>query len=356
MNFKKIIALVLALSLCAATFSACGNKDASIPEGMKYASPASADYKFFVPSAWTPEEQNPTGVLLAKAEDNSSVSIQKTAFDSSYTSVDFYFRTEYFQDLSATLKNLKLLEEECATENQTFGKNEIAAAKYVYTAESDGAVYKIMQYFSVYENELYILTYNANESVFSEHLEDVSDIVKNFVFTNEDHKGIEVKEDEADSENEAEAPEGMQLITSKFLDSKLYVPESWTPVSMTGTLIAKAADNSNVSLQKMTPGGSYQNADDYFRKGYYEKYILTTFQNAVLLEDECNTENEPFGKDEVGSVKYVYTVESDGKTYKIMQYFSVNSGYLYILTYTAEESLFESHLEEVSSIVKNFEY
>ena len=39
-----------------------------------------------------------------------------------------------------------------------------------------------------------------------------------------------------------------------------------------------------------------------------------------------------------------------------MQYFSVNSGYLYILTYTAQESLFSEHLEEIQSIVTNFVY
>ena len=39
-----------------------------------------------------------------------------------------------------------------------------------------------------------------------------------------------------------------------------------------------------------------------------------------------------------------------------VQYFSVTSGYLYILTYTAQEALFSEHLEEVHSIVTNFVY
>ena len=41
-------------------------------------------------------------------------------------------------------------------------------------------------------------------------------------------------------------------------------------------------------------------------------------------------------------------------TYKILQYFTLNGGYLYIFTYTAAESVFSEHLEEVSSMVQNF--
>ena len=150
-----------------------------------------------------------------------------------------------------------------------------------------------------------------------------------------------------------EIPDGMQLVTSEFMDSKFFVPIDWTAEITTGTLVAKAEDNSNVSVQKMTPSGSYSSADDYFRTDYLPK-ITSTFKNVVLLEEECSIENQTFGKEGNGAVKYVYTVESDGSTYKIMQYFSVYSGYLYILTYTAEESVFADHLEDVSSIVKNF--
>lgn len=152
-----------------------------------------------------------------------------------------------------------------------------------------------------------------------------------------------------------EIPEGMQLITSDYLDSKFFVPKDWTPEITTGTLVAKASDNSNVSIQKMALSGTYNSADDYFRTDYLPK-ITSTFKNVVLLEEECSTENQKFGSVNNYAVKYVYTVESDGSVYKIMQYFSIYSGYLYIMTYTAEQSVFSKHLEEVSEIVTNFVY
>ena len=153
-----------------------------------------------------------------------------------------------------------------------------------------------------------------------------------------------------------EIPDGMQLVTSDYMDSKFFVPSDWTPEITTGVLVAKAADNSNVSIQKMTPAGSYSSADAYFREDYFKK-LQSTYAKVVLLEEECSTENQTFGTvKNPNTVKYVYTVESDGSTYKILQYFSVTSGYLYILTYTAQESLFSEHLEEVHSIVTNFVY
>ena len=152
-----------------------------------------------------------------------------------------------------------------------------------------------------------------------------------------------------------EIPEGMQLITSEYLDSKFFVPKDWTPEITTGTLVAKASDNSNVSIQKMAISGTYNSADDYFRTDYLPK-ITSTFKNVVLLEEECSTENQKFGTVGNYAVKYVYTVESDGSVYKIMQYFSINSGYLYIMTYTADQTLFSEHLEDVYKIVNNFVY
>jgi hypothetical protein len=152
-----------------------------------------------------------------------------------------------------------------------------------------------------------------------------------------------------------EIPNGMQLVSSDYIDCKFFVPDDWTPEITTGVLVAKASDNSNVSLQKMTARSEYKTLDEYFREDYFKK-LQSTYAKITLLEEECSTETQKFGKTNNFAVKYVYTVESDGTVYKIMQYFSYDSGYLHILTYTAQEALFSEHLEEVGSIVNNFVY
>ena len=165
--------------------------------------------------------------------------------------------------------------------------------------------------------------------------------------------------------NDSEIPEGMQLVSNEFTSYEFYVPEDWTVnTSIDGFLSAKTNDNSNVSVQTMTWSNNYESLDAYFRSEYFKK-LETTFKSVTLIEDECSTENQTVGVQKNPAAKYVYTVKSDDATYKIMQYFSYNAGYLYMITYTGkigdtvngEEKTvdyFADHLEEVSSIIDNF--
>ncbi|MBQ9747580.1 MAG: hypothetical protein IJV98_02235 [Clostridia bacterium] len=165
---------------------------------------------------------------------------------------------------------------------------------------------------------------------------------------------------------ESEIPDGMQLVENEFVSYKFYVPDDWlVDTTKDGFLCAKASDNSNVSVQTMTYSGNYTSLSEYFRTDYFKK-LETTFKSVTLLEEESSEENQTVGTAKNPAVKYVYLVESDGATYKIMQYFSYNAGYLYAITYTGkvkdtavngetvEVTYFADHLEEVSSIVANF--
>ena len=180
---------------------------------------------------------------------------------------------------------------------------------------------------------------------------------------------------------ESDVPEGMQLVENEFVNYEFYVPTDWTPdTSIDGFLSAKANDNTNVSVQTMTWSNQYSSLDVYFREDYFKK-LESTFKDITLLEEECSIENQTVGVQKNPAGKYVYTVGSDDATYKIVQYFSYNAGYLYIITYTGKISdkvkvkekveeegeekvkekveektveYFEDHLEELSSIIDNF--
>ena len=166
---------------------------------------------------------------------------------------------------------------------------------------------------------------------------------------------------------ESEIPDGMQLVDNEFVNYTFYVPDDWTPdTTIDGFLSAKANDNTNVSVQTMTWSNQYgsRELDKDFREDYFKK-LESTFKDITLLEEECSIENQTVGVQKNSAVKYVYTVGSDDATYKIVQYFSYNAGYLYIITYTGKISdkvngeekaveYFEDHLEELSSIIDNF--
>ncbi len=191
MKLKKIISLALALMMSALLFTSCG-ETSDVPDGMQLVDSEFVNYKFYVPADWIPDTSI-DGFLSAKTGDNSNVSVQVMTWDNRYESLDAYFRSDYLTKLTSTFKAVTLLENESSTQNQTVGTAKNPAAKYVYTVESDGAVYKILQYFTYNAGQLYIITYTGKISdtvngetkefsYFEDHLEEVSAIVQNFVF------------------------------------------------------------------------------------------------------------------------------------------------------------------------------
>ncbi len=191
MNFKKAASFATAAALSALLLCSCG-KESNVPDGMQLVTNDFASYEFFVPSDWTPDTEI-DGFLRARAGDNSNVSVQTMTWSNQFTSLDEYFRSDYFKKLETTYKTITLLEEECDIETATVGTVKNSAAKYVYTIESDGAIYKLMQYFSYNAGNLYIITYTGKISdtvngtvkeldYFADHLEEVSAIIDNFVF------------------------------------------------------------------------------------------------------------------------------------------------------------------------------
>lgn len=148
-----------------------------------------------------------------------------------------------------------------------------------------------------------------------------------------------------------EAPKGMKLIESDFVDYRLYVPENWTIDLSTGFVSAAASDRSNISMQTMTVTGQYASLDSYVTETYMPM-VSSTLQGYKLLESY--TTGQILG--DSGACKYVYSVTSDNSEYKIMQVFATKSVYLYIFTYTAATENFDTHLSEVTTILENFSF
>ncbi len=192
MKLKKIISMILAVAMCALLFTSC-SQESEVPDGMQLIENEFVSYRFYVPDDWIADTSK-DGFLSAKANDNSNVSVQTMTYSGTYTSLSEYFRTDYFKKLESTFKTVTLLEEECSEENQTVGTVKNPAVKYVYLVESDGARYKIMQYFTYNAGYLYAITYTGKVmdtgrngeivevTYFSDHLEEVSSIIENFVF------------------------------------------------------------------------------------------------------------------------------------------------------------------------------
>lgn len=167
--------------------------------------------------------------------------------------------------------------------------------------------------------------------------------------------------------NKSDVPKDMIEIGTEFTSYRFFVPNTWTEDSNGGFVSAKTQDGSSVSLQTMSLNGvfennsgyvlmignvSYSSIDQYFKDSYI-KDLESTFSNFSLKEEY--TANQTFGNCD-RCAKYVYTITTGEIEYTFQQIFTVYGSNMYIFTYTAKTSNYESHLEDVLNIVKNFKF
>lgn len=190
---KKLTALFIAIMTFIFTLTSCGADKLDIPEGMQLVENEKNTYSFFVPEDWSVDVQEESGVSAAYASDKSNVSLMIFDWDDTAGSLQEYC-DNYFTTVTTTFKEVS--DREMYSDNQYFGTiggNGEPVLKYVYTIVSDNAAteevetYKIMQVFAYYSENIvdggniYIFTYTARTELYDSHLEEVYDIINEFI-------------------------------------------------------------------------------------------------------------------------------------------------------------------------------
>ena len=185
---KKLTALFIAIMTFIFTLTSCGADDLGIPEGMQLVENEKNTYSFFVPEDWSVDVQEESGVSAAYASDKSNVSLMIFDWDGTASSLQEYC-DNYFTTVTTTFKEVS--DREMYSDNQyfgTIGENGEPVLKYVYTIVSDNATtpdvvetYKLMQIFAWHNGNIYIFTYTARTELYDSHLEEVSDIINEFI-------------------------------------------------------------------------------------------------------------------------------------------------------------------------------
>ena len=163
-------------------------------------------------------------------------------------------------------------------------------------------------------------------------------------------------------------PGGMVEVVSDYTDFRLFVPDDWTPDVSTGFVSAQTVDGSNVSVEVIAADRVDASSESEFGytitynkisyagiSKFFEDYFFATLSKSisgVKLEEQYTTD-QSLG-DNPYACKYVYTVELNGTSYRIMQIFAVKASKIYIFTYTAEEANYSKHTDDVDKIVKEF--
>lgn len=151
------------------------------------------------------------------------------------------------------------------------------------------------------------------------------------------------------------APSGMKKATPEEIDDYvLYVPESWTVDMSTGTISAyySSTDKSNITVTVLDLEEPDMTLDAYWE---WCRSDFASFNSFTVLEEGTET---TLGKEPNSQVakQYRFSAVFSGVTYHFYQIHCIRGGYVYTITYTATAENYESHRQEVASIVDAFRF
>ncbi len=148
--------------------------------------------------------------------------------------------------------------------------------------------------------------------------------------------------------NKSNTPDGMKNAAADDAKFYLYVPEGWIEQTKLSSANSPSNDGANVLATSYLMEQAYTAESYWTEKARPE--IESAFKEFTLLEEQC-------GDAVLGGIdgkRYVYTASLGGTVYQFMQFYVVQGEMVYTLTYTAKESVFATHLEDVESIRANF--
>lgn len=156
-------------------------------------------------------------------------------------------------------------------------------------------------------------------------------------------------------ETVSEVPEGMKEASGENVDYNFYIPEHWTADVDNGATTAyySESDRSNVSV--MTFSANY--TDDTLASWWQS--FESDFQNVYTDFEVISTENVVL--DGIPALKTVFKGTLEDYEYQFMQIAAVKGQALsrpqiYVFTYTSVPDAYESHLEDVQSMIDAFDF
>ena len=145
-----------------------------------------------------------------------------------------------------------------------------------------------------------------------------------------------------------ETPKGMKDVAREENPFNFFVPQKW--MSYSGDVVGayySVADKSNITI--MPYGGNYNSSEEYWAD-------FKTRCSKEFEEFEVVSENEAKIVAKTNALQYVYKMKVDGVKYQCKQYVLAYGGILYVITYTSTEEKFDSHAEDIKTIIAEFKF
>ena len=360
---KRLISITLFILALCACLTSCDAEKA--PEGLQLVSSSAEEgFKLYAPEGWTvinTAYNADCRVYGAKVGARGRTSITFIKAEKP-TDINAYF--------TASLENMPVYSRDSISvlkspEACTFG-NSATASKVIYTykykiydyqtSEYVDTDFTCMQIFVERGEDFYIFTYTATgvadneDSTYNTYLQYVQKSIDAFVFT---EKG------EAEPLPEYEKDEdGYNLVSDKGLCGfSLYLPEDYKVASNDGDVEAKVGLGGTVSLTRAVDTGV--SISDYWKMRRDELTRIVgeiTELEVNVINSDGETKVKLGNLDASRVAAYIYTYEYGGVTYKVYQVLGVNLTTGFAFTYTAPTDEFDSHFDEIKTILDKVQF
>ena len=337
---KKLLICLLVFATSLGLFACSNGNDDGIPEGYQRVSTLEENgFALYVPLGWISYEMGQLVSAYANSLDRSSVTVgfaasalsPKAYFEASQT--DFTSRYENYTLVLASEKSHG--DKEAYTADYTFSHENVTYGTTQRIIDAGDGILCVITCQAVYD-----VKEGETSSAYATHQATFASI--------QDYFELGTPKAFVEPTFEGNAPEGMKrACDGKVFPAILCVPNEWKVQISDGLVLAKAEDGTNVSFAQGKP--SVQAVDEYFVQMLDSLKALYGAENVTTIFQATQEDREEVG----GSVAYrhEFTVRDGEQTYHITQYVVVKKQ-IYLLTFTANETLQSSYSETFAKIAQ----
>lgn len=355
--------LLLAVTLLLGLASCTTKNNGDVPEGMRNATAAGADFRLYIPSSWTANTVYGISGGYATLSEQSTVSMTKhaitpemeAAMQAALTQdggemtgegrIDWFWNNHCLPAMRALSSGSNFAEAEAKAQDLL---NKHNAWRYHWKGSANGKGLHFLQVIAEKNNAFYLFSFTAEEQLYAAHLANVEAILDCFVFADP-----YVPDDYAKTiDPNAPAPEGMKLASNDDVAYRFYVPTAWN-INLEEQIFSAFLENdhSSVSVVPYMPEVDSMSVAQYFA-------LCESMMKSTTTENGYELLAEPTTVDLGGrqATVYVYRYTVGGREYRYKQVIAAYKSMIYSLTYTSTPENFDAHLADVDAMINAFEF
>ncbi len=355
----RMFALLACLLMLIGLVGCGATEGEEVPAGKQIASCAGADYRLYVPTAWVVNTSYGVSGAYRDLGRQSTVSVNSydkadyaaamteagVSAEDSGAAIAWFWSSQCLEAVKVRALDEAVTEEEAPMATSLDGAN---AVQYHYSALIDGTTLELLQVVADGGERFYVFTFTGTREMFAACRADVNDMLSSFVFA-EPYVPVDYAKQ---LDEKATAPAGMKVAFGKDVAYCFYVPEAWEIRLDDGIYGAYLpSDGSSVSVTPYLPAVENMSVGDYFAMSRSMMEKMAGAGGFTLISD---SEKVDLGGRESTVFEFTWTI--GGVTYHYRQYIAAYKSMLYSFTYTATETAYGAHLEDVERMVAEFRF